>query len=98
MRGHGDSITTKTVGHFQRQAIVERRRAAVSAEMRRLERQLLAVGPMPRAALAQGSTARRWRAGTFEEAVREGIRLGGISPLPLGWLEARAAPRGERHA
>lgn len=60
--------------------------------MRRLERRLLAIGPMPRQKLAESCGATRWREGTFEEAVQEGIRVGRIRQLPLGWLEAVREP------
>lgn len=60
----------------------------VRAEVRRLERRLLAIGPMPRAKLAESARAERWHEGSFEEAVSEGIRQGKLRELPLGWLEA----------
>ena len=63
--------------------------AMVAAEARRLERELRAIGPMPRATLARRTGAGRWREGTFEEAVREGLRTGRLEELPLSWLEAR---------
>ncbi len=65
-----------------------RRHALVVAEARRLERALLAFGPMRRDALAHSVEAHRWRDGTFQEAVREGLREGRLSRLPLGWLKA----------
>jgi hypothetical protein len=48
---------------------------------------------MPRKALAKTTRADRWREGSFEEAVREGIRQGRLRDLPLGWIEARATER-----
>lgn len=60
----------------------------INAEMRRLQRRLLAYGPMPRQRLARDCGAERWHEGTFEEAVREGIRTGKLRQLPLGWVEA----------
>lgn len=64
------------------------RATVITAEMRQLERCLLAIGPMPRAKLAQSCGARRWREGTFDEAIQEGLRVGAIRQLPFGWLEA----------
>jgi hypothetical protein len=67
------------------------RATVIAAEVRRLERRLLAIGPMPRAKLAESCGAERWREGTFEEAIREGVRLGTLRQLPLGWIEANTA-------
>ncbi len=64
------------------------RATVIAAEVRRLERRLLAIGPMPREKLAESCGAERWREGTFEEAIREGVRLGTLRQLPLGWIEA----------
>lgn len=65
--------------HSERQAVADRHRAAVvTVEMRRLERQLLAVGPMPRAKLAESTGARRWREGSFDR------RSGGDPGPPVG--------------
>jgi hypothetical protein len=61
--------------------------AVVAAETRRLQRRLRAYGPMPRARLAEISGSRGWREGTFEQAVKEGIRSGKLEQLPLGWLK-----------
>ena len=36
--------------------------------------------------------ADHWREGTFEGAVRAGIRSGRLRELPLGWLEAIEPP------
>ena len=67
----------------------DRRRAAViAAEMRRLERCLRTIGPMPRTRLAETTDAQRWCEGTFEEAVRLGIREGKLRALPFDWLES----------
>lgn len=67
----------------------DRHRATViTAEMRRLERRLLAVGPMSQVKLAESCGSGRWREGTFEEAVQEGLRAGRLKQLPLGWIEA----------
>jgi hypothetical protein len=60
----------------------------VAAESRRLQRQLLAFGPMHRDRLAHTCGADRWREGTFEEAVLEGVRTGLLRQLPMGWLTA----------
>lgn len=74
----------------------ERHRATVvSAEMRRLEIQLLALGPMPRERLADQCHADRWHEGTFQEAVQQGLRTHRLQELPMGWLKANqptAAP------
>ncbi len=65
-----------------------RHQACVAAEARRLERQLRTIGPMPREMLARRAAAGQWREGSFEEAVREGLRAGRLRELPLHWLEA----------
>lgn len=61
--------------------------ASVSAEVRKLERSLRAIGPMPRSMLARVSRANSWREGSFEEAVQAGLREGRLKELPLGWLK-----------
>ncbi len=70
------------------------RATVIAAEVRRLERRLLAIGPMPRDRLAESCGANRWREGTFEEAIREGVRLGTLRQLPLGWVEANTGTTG----
>lgn len=65
------------------------RASVVAAEVTRLERRLRAIGPMHRQRLAEACGADRWREGTFEEAIREGVRLGRLRQLPLGWIEAQ---------
>jgi hypothetical protein len=64
----------------------ERHRAALAVEIRRLERSLLLFGPMPKERLARAVRAERWREGTFEEAVQEGVRTGKLHRLPLEWV------------
>ncbi len=68
----------------------DRRRhdAAVAAEIRKLERSLRELGPMPSDRLATLTHADRWREGTFEEAVAVGIREGRLARLPFHWLKA----------
>jgi hypothetical protein len=58
----------------------------VAAELRRIERQLRAVGPMSRRALAKSCGETGWRDGNVTEAVREGIRQHRLKQLPLGWI------------
>lgn len=65
----------------------KRHHATVTAETRKLERSLRAIGPMPRTMLARVTQANSWREGSFEEAVKEGIREGRLEELPLGWLK-----------
>jgi hypothetical protein len=72
----------------------DRRAIIVSAETRRLENQLLAIGPMSREKLAESCGADHWRDGTFQEAVREGIRTGRIEEMPMGWLKATLGHNG----
>lgn len=64
------------------------RATVVTAEVRRLERTLRAIGPMPRQKLAQTCASGRWHEGTFEEALRAGIASGRLRELPLDWVEA----------
>jgi hypothetical protein len=68
----------------------DRRRhdAAIAAEIRKLERNLREFGPMPRERLADLAGADRWREGTFEEAVSEGVRQGRLQWMPFHWLKA----------
>jgi hypothetical protein len=72
------------------QSARDRRRhdAAVAAEIRKLERSLRALGPMPSERLANLAHADRWREGTFEEAVAVGVREGRLAWLPFHWLKA----------
>ena len=65
----------------------------VAVEARRLERELRAVGPMPRERLKRSCGTGRWRNGTFEEAIVAGVQSGRLRELPLGWIEA--APLGQ---
>ncbi|HET8977005.1 MAG TPA: hypothetical protein VFN87_02545 [Solirubrobacteraceae bacterium] len=69
----------------------------IAAEVRRLQNYLLAIGPMPRRKLADGCGATHWREGTLEEAIHEGVRLGKLRELPLGWIEATTGA-GDSHA
>lgn len=64
------------------------RSTVVAAEVRRLQRRLLAIGPMPKQQLARECGAEHWREGTLEEAICEGERQGLLRRLPLGWVEA----------
>jgi hypothetical protein len=74
------------------------RATVIAAEVRRLERRLRAVGPMPRQKLAETCGADRWREGTFEEAIQEGVRRGTLRHLPLDWIEASSFPHdGQPH-
>lgn len=68
----------------------------VAAETRRLRRELLALGPMRRDRLAERCRADRWREGTFEEAVQQGVKTGQLRRLPLGWIAASAWPDDRR--
>ena len=43
---------------------------------------------MPRERLADLAGADRWREGTFEEAVSEGVRQGRLQWMPFHWLKA----------
>lgn len=60
----------------------------VAAETRRLQRELRAIGPMPREKLAELCHADRWSEGSLDEAVRAGVRAGKLRELPLGWVAA----------
>ncbi|HEY5431204.1 MAG TPA: hypothetical protein VIK04_18955 [Solirubrobacteraceae bacterium] len=66
----------------------------MAAEARRLQRELLALGPMHRDRLARLCGAEHWREGTFEEAIREGERTGALRQIPLGWIAAGEAVHG----
>ncbi len=78
------------VPHRGIQSPRDRRRhdAAVAAEIRKLERNLRELGPMPSSRLAELARADRWREGTFEEAVAVGVREGRLAWLPFHWLKA----------
>jgi hypothetical protein len=58
----------------------------VAAELRRIERRLRSVGPMPRRALSAYCGESHGRDGNVTEAVREGIRQHRLKELPLGWI------------
>jgi hypothetical protein len=60
--------------------------AIVAAELRRIERRLREVGPMPRRALSAQCGESSWRDGNVTEAVREGIRQHRLKELPFGWI------------
>jgi hypothetical protein len=66
----------------------QRHDASVAAEIRKLERSLRELGPMPSERLATLAQADRWREGTFEEAVAVGVRQGRLAWLPFNWLKA----------
>jgi hypothetical protein len=78
--------TVKTRRRTRRENRDRHHAAVVAAELRRIERQLRAVGPMPRRALAELCGEASWRDGNVTEAVREGIRQGRLKELPLGWV------------
>jgi hypothetical protein len=60
--------------------------AVLSAEARRIARELSAYGPQTPAMLARRCRARRWRQGTLEAAVLVGVQEGRLRRLPLGFL------------
>jgi predicted AAA+ superfamily ATPase len=59
----------------------------LDAELRRLVRELYTIGPMPRSMLARSCHAYRWREGSFDEAVQEGIRRGVLARLPFDFID-----------
>lgn len=61
----------------------------LDVEASRIARELRAIGPMTRQALAERCCAHHWRQGTFEAAVRHGIAAGRLQELPFGFLAAR---------
>jgi hypothetical protein len=87
--GEAGEAGDHAVRHSSAAAEAETRHSAavVAAETRRLQRRLRMYGPMPRGRLAEISGSRDWREGTFEQAVKEGIRSGKLEQLPLGWLK-----------
>lgn len=78
----------RPAGRQPRNLAARHHAAVVAAEVRRLQRALRAVGPMPRRTLAKESQVDRWREGAFEEAVKEGIAQGKLRELPLDWIES----------
>lgn len=74
--------------HHPQDADEPRHQAKVSAEIRRLETTLWSLGPMPTDTLAHVSHADQWREGSFEEALREGVRQGRLERMPFGWVKA----------
>jgi hypothetical protein len=79
-------IEAKRRRHKLREARDSHHAAIVAAELRRIERQLRAVGPMPRHALSASCGEPHWRDGNVTEAVRAGIRQHRLRELPLGWI------------
>lgn len=65
----------------------------VTAEIRRLVRELLALGPMPKEKLATVSGVAHWSEGTLDEALSAGEQAGLLRRLPLGWVEATSVAR-----
>jgi len=63
--------------------------AVLDAEVRRIFRELRYLGPMRRDVLARRCNAAEWKRGSFEDAVRQGVRRGHLRVLPLGFLAAR---------
>jgi hypothetical protein len=61
----------------------------LDVEASRIARELRAIGPMTRQALAERCCAHHWRQGNFESAVRHGIAVGRLQELPFGFLAAR---------
>jgi hypothetical protein len=86
--GEATEADTRPAGRQPRTLAARHHAAVVAAEVRRLQRALRAVGPMPRCSLAKASHVDRWREGAFEEAVREGIAQGKLRKLPLDWIES----------
>lgn len=72
----------------ERGAVDRHHQAVVSAEARRLAREVRAYGPLERSALSRRCHAERWREGAFEEAVRVGLRRGELRQLPFGFIAA----------
>jgi len=70
-----------------------RHEMVVTAEIRRLVRELSALGPMPREKLAMVSGVVHWSDGTLDEALSAGERAGLLRRLPLGWVEATSVAR-----
>ncbi len=64
----------------------------VAAETRRLQRELRAIGPMPREKLAEICHADHWREGSLDQAVRAGVKTGALRELPLGWVASADTP------
>lgn len=60
----------------------------LDVEASRIARELRAIGPMTRQALAERCCAHHWRQGNFEAAVRHGIAVGRLQELPFGFLVA----------
>lgn len=68
--------------------------AVIAAAVRRLARELSAVGPMPRAKLAQRCAVSLWHDATFAAAIETGIREGSIKQLPFDYLAVRRVDAG----
>lgn len=60
----------------------------LDVEASRIARELRAIGPMTRQALAERCCAHHWRQGNFEAAVRHGIAVGRLQELPFDFLAA----------
>jgi hypothetical protein len=62
-------------------------RIVLCAEVRRLVRELEVMGPLPREMLARQCHASHWRQGSFEAAVRAGIRHGTLRRMPFDFID-----------
>ena len=60
--------------------------AVLAAEVRHLVGVLRDLGPLPRATLARAAGSAHWREGTFDAAVREGVRQGQLKELPFDFV------------
>ncbi|MGA9857308.1 MAG: hypothetical protein WBQ18_05555 [Solirubrobacteraceae bacterium] len=82
------SLRSENPDYVRHGDFARHRATIVAAETRRLERELLALGPMHRDRLAERCGTHRWREGTFEEAVHQGIQTGQLRRLPFDWIAA----------
>ncbi len=88
-----DQTRQPTSHATQSQRDRQRHEACVEAEVRKLERNLRQLGPMPRDRLADLTRSERWREGSFEEAIAVGVREGRLAWMPFQWLKVVGGSR-----
>jgi len=72
--------------------------AVMDAEVRRLADELAKFGTLTRDDLARGVDAHLWREGTFDDALRQGVKTGRLVLLPGDLVELARTTSGEQRS